>query len=156
MSQIILEQQTTPSTPSSGKLLLYAKSDDRLYTLNSAGQENLLLDNYFTAANERTVTANSGTAYTIDLSQGTSFNITLTGNVIFTFTANHVVGELSFFTVKLTQDGTGGRTVSWPGSVKWDSGVNLGITSTANKTDIFTFMSIDPTVWYGSVCGKNF
>jgi hypothetical protein len=42
---LLLDQTTTPSNPAANKDLLYAKSDDLLYTLTSAGTESVILSN---------------------------------------------------------------------------------------------------------------
>jgi len=101
---------------------------------------------------EETVTANTSTAYTVDLANGSLQILTLTGNCTFTFpTATAGKG----FTMLLKQDGTGSRTVTWPSSVKWPSGTAPTITSTASKLDKYIFTS-DGTNWYGSDAGKNY
>ena len=101
---------------------------------------------------EETVIANTGTAYTIDLTNGSLQILTLTGNCTYTF-PTAVAGKS--FTLLQKQDATGGRTVTWPASVKWPSGTAPTITSTANKADKFVFTS-DGTSWYGSVAGLNY
>lgn len=42
MSDLLLEEQATPSTPSSGQGLVYFKSDGLLYTKDDAGNESLV------------------------------------------------------------------------------------------------------------------
>ncbi len=101
---------------------------------------------------EETVTANTSTAYTIDLANGTVQILTLTGNCTYTF-PTATAGKS--FTLLQKQDGTGSRTVTWPASVKWPSGTAPTITSTASKLDKFVFTA-DGTNWYGSVAGQNY
>jgi hypothetical protein len=101
---------------------------------------------------EEVATANTSTAYTIDLLGGTVQILTLTGNCTFTFpTATAGKG----FTLLLKQDGTGSRTVTWPAAVKWPSGTAPTITATASKLDKYVFTA-DGTNWYGSEAGKNY
>jgi hypothetical protein len=101
---------------------------------------------------EKTLAANTGTAYTIDLTTGTLQILTLTGNCTFTFpTAN--VGQS--FTLFLQQDATGSRSVTWPSSVKWPSSTPPTITSTASKGDKFVFTA-DGSYWWGSNAGQNY
>lgn len=102
---------------------------------------------------EETVTANTSTAYTIDLANGSVQILTLTGNCTFTF-PTPVAGK-SFIMI-LKQDGTGSRTVTWPASVKWPSGTAPTITSTASKADKYIFTAIDSSSWLGSDAGKNY
>jgi hypothetical protein len=101
---------------------------------------------------EEVATANTGTAYTIDLLNGTVQVLTLTGNVIYTF-PTPTAGR-SFILLQ-KQDGTGNRTVSWPGTVKWPGGTAPSITAGANKLDKFTFVA-DGTNWYGTNAGQNY
>ena len=101
---------------------------------------------------EETVTANTSTAYTIALSNGTVQILTLTGNCTFTF-PTAAAGRS--FTLLLKQDGTGGRTVTWPAAVKWPGGTAPTVTSTASKLDKYIFTS-DGTNWYGSNAGQNY
>jgi len=101
---------------------------------------------------EETVTANTSTAYTIDLANGSVQILTLTGNCTFTFPT--ATAGKSFFLL-LKQDGTGGRTVTWPAAVKWPGGTAPTITSTASKLDKFVFTAADSN-WYGSVAGQAY
>ena len=101
---------------------------------------------------EEVVTANTSTAYTVDLANGSVQILTLTGNCTFTFpTATAGKG----FTMLLKQDGTGSRTVTWPSSVKWPASTAPTITSTASKGDKFVFVG-DGTYWWGSNAGQNY
>lgn len=101
---------------------------------------------------EENVSANTGTAYTIDLANGTVQILTLTGNCTFTFpTATAGRG----FTLLLKQDGTGSRTATWPAAVKWPSSTAPTITATASKMDKYVFVA-DGTNWIGSNAGQNY
>lgn len=101
---------------------------------------------------EETVTANTSTAYTIDLGNGTVQILTLTGNCTFTF-PTATAGKS--FILLLKQDGTGSRTATWPAGVKWPGGTAPTITSTASKLDKYIFTA-DGTNWYGSNAGQNY
>ena len=101
---------------------------------------------------EEVATANTSTAYTIDLLGGTVQILTLTGNCTFTF-PTATAGKS--FTLLLKQDGTGSRTATWPAAVKWPSGTAPTITATASKLDKYVFTA-DGTNWYGSEAGKNY
>lgn len=101
---------------------------------------------------EETVTANTSTAYTIDLANGSVQILTLTGNCTFTF-PTATAGRS--FTLLLRQDGTGGRTVTWPAAVRWPGGTAPTITSTASRQDKYIFTA-DGTNWYGSNAGQNY
>lgn len=101
---------------------------------------------------EEVATANTSTAYTIDLANGSVQILTLTGNCTFTF-PTAVAGQS--FTMLLKQDATGSRTVTWPSSVKWPASTAPTITSTASKGDKFVF-TCDGTYWWGSNAGQNY
>ena len=94
---------------------------------------------------------------TLDLSGGTVFSITL-NNSINSFTLQNIPTGVNSFLLSLTQDGTGGKTVTWTftgKTIKW-SGSAPTMTATANATDIYSFMSIDGNTWYGTAAGQNF
>jgi len=101
---------------------------------------------------EEVATANTSTAYTIDLAGGSVQILTLTGNCTFTF-PTATAGQS--FILLLKQDGTGGRTVTWPASVEWPGATAPTITSTASKMDKFVFTAADSN-WYGSVAGQSY
>lgn len=95
---------------------------------------------------------------TINLANGSIFTATLTGDVTtttFTNESNSPVAGNSF-TLILTQDGTGSRTVTWPAEVKWSGGAPILSTGAAD-IDIFSFITPDSgTTWYGFTGGLNF
>ena len=94
---------------------------------------------------------NSGTAFTIDWTAGQKQTITLTGNCTFTFTAPLGPGN---FVLRLVQDGTGGRTATWPASVKWVGATAPTLSTSAGAVDIVTFYW-NGTNYYASY-GLNF
>ena len=101
--------------------------------------------------------ATSGSTDTISLTDGNGHNVTLTANCTFTFSAPPASGTSGSFTLFLNQDGTGSRTATWPGSVKWAGGTAPTLTTTASRTDILVFTTIDAgTIWYGAVSGQDF
>jgi hypothetical protein len=101
---------------------------------------------------EEVATANTSTAYTIDLANGTVQILTLTGNCTYTFPT--ATAGKSFILIQ-KQDGTGSRTVTWPAAVQWPGGTAPTITSTASKADKFIFTA-DGTNWLGSNAGQNY
>lgn len=88
---------------------------------------------------------NSGSAQTLSLTNGTVQTVTLTASCTFTMPAP-VVGKSFLLFVKT---GAGGFTSTSFTSVKWAAGQTPTVTSTANRVDIFSFVS-DGTSWYGS------
>lgn len=95
---------------------------------------------------------NSGTTDTIDWTVGNKQKSTLTGNVTFTFSPEPS-GPCNLI-LKLVQDGTGSRTVTWPADVKWPGGTAPTLTTAASAVDIISFY-YDGTDFYGQ-SGLNF
>jgi len=77
---------------------------------------------------------------TVDWSKGDTQTATLGGNRTLTFSNGQKGGK---YTLIVTQDATGARTVTWPSSVRWpgptQAAVPPTLTTTANKTDYITF-----------------
>ena len=98
---------------------------------------------------------NTGTSATINLANGNFVTATLTGKCTFTF-SNPSAGASSF-TLFLTNDATPGRSITWPVSVKWPNNIIPVRTTTANRTDVYTFFTLDGgTTWYGSLTLYNY
>jgi len=136
-------------------------AQDNLLRFNSATQKwnNVASAGFVALASgggrEVVSTANATGASTLNLANGNVFNITLTGNATFTF-SGATSGQACSFGLYLKQDATGGRTVTWPASVKWSGGAPT-LTTSASAVDILVFESIDGgTIWYGSLVGTNF
>lgn len=90
----------------------------------------------------------SGTA-TVNLNNGNAQQLTLTGNVTgFTFSNVPAAGAVRL-TLYLVQDATGGRTVTWPGSVTW-LGAQPVINTAANGVTGVVLQTLNGgTGWYG-------
>jgi len=94
----------------------------------------------------------SGTSVTINLNNGNVFTHTLSGNTTYSIT-NAVSGQAHSFTLIITQTATV-RTLTFPSSVKWQDG-EIPDMSTANKTYVLTFLTIDGgTTWLGMFGGE--
>jgi len=89
---------------------------------------------------------NSGATATIDWNNGQKQKITLTANCTLSFT--DPVDGVSNFLIRVLQDATGGRSVTWPASVLWPGGVAPSLSSAANARDIVSFY-FDGTNWNG-------
>jgi len=79
-----------------------------------------------------------------DKTKGKIRTITLTGNPTITFT-NAAVGQAIL--IRLIQDGTGSRTVTWP-TIKWPGGAAPVLTTTASKIDAFLIVCTAATPLY--------
>lgn len=93
---------------------------------------------------------NSGTSDTINWGNGNNQKSTLTGNCTFTFTAPSGPARLQ---LRLIQDGTGSRTVTWP-TIQWAGGSAPTLSTAASAVDIVTLW-YDGTNYYG-VSSLNF
>ena len=104
------------------------------------------------------VIGDTGTSTTLNLANGNVFTATLTGNCTFTFTTGvNRYPNAQSFTLILTNDGSAGRTIAWPASVKFPNASTPSRTTAASKTDIWSFMSPDNgTTWYGNIALYNF
>jgi len=105
----------------------------------------------------------------LDLGQSSVFDITLDNDVDI-FEIKNVPSDGGTFTIKLTQDTTGGRIVDVdtfqtdsPSSIPvyWPGGIVPEMTQTASKTDIYSFKffngsAITSAGLYGVVGGQNF
>lgn len=108
------------------------------------------------AYSETVTAASSSTTYTADLSTANVFNVSMTGNCTFTFSGPPVSGTSFSFTLILKQDATGSRTATWPASVKFPNASTPTLTTTANKTDIFNFITVDGgTNYFGALSLAN-
>ena len=126
----LADSATTATNLSGGSLTNYAE------TINAVG--------------------NTGAAATINLANGNFVTATLTGNCTWTFTTGVTSGTVSF-TLFLTNDATASRTITWPISVKWPGGTVPTRTTTASRTDVYTFFTTNNgTNWYGNIAQYNY
>ncbi len=93
-----------------------------------------------------------GATITFDLSITPKHGVTLGGNRTLAI-SNATVGQI--FLIRLLQDGTGSRTVTWFTTIKWAGGAAPTLTTTANKADEFIFMVTSAGNYDGFVVGQN-
>jgi len=94
--------------------------------------------NTFTGAQVvTTVALTDGATITPDLSLSNDFTLTIGGNRTLANPSNRTVGQ--WFSVTVTQDGTGTRTLSYGSHYKFPGGVAPTLTTTANAYDTLTF-----------------
>jgi len=95
---------------------------------------------------------------TFDLNQATTHGVTLSDDRTLAL-ANATVGDK--FLLRLQQDGTGSRTVTWFSHIKWaEGGTAPTLTTTAHKADLLGFLAASgdggSNIWYdGLVVGQN-
>jgi hypothetical protein len=94
---------------------------------------------------------------TLDMETGNVFNVSMNANVTtLTITNPPATGKAGSITLILTQDGTGGKTMTW-GTKKWAGGTSTALSTAANAIDIFTLFTINAgTTWYVVNVGKDF
>ena len=91
-------------------------------------------------------TLTDGATVTWDTSLGRVATITLGGNRTFAKPTNLKVGT---YILRVYQDGTGSRTLTWNAAFKWTAQTAPVLTTTANAMDVITFFS-DGNLLYGS------
>ncbi|QFG12283.1 Hypothetical Protein OBI_RACECAR_188 [Arthrobacter phage Racecar] len=81
---------------------------------------------------------------------------TLTGNVTsLALPASPIGLQSGTITLVLTQDATGGRTITWPAGVKWPDGIVQQPAGGPNTVSVFHLMWTG-TQWIGMLGGKSF
>lgn len=79
--------------------------------------------------------------------------VTLSGNRTLAL-SNDAAGKV--FSVCLAQDQNGSRTVTWWSNIKWAAGGTAPtLTTTASKTDCFSFIEYSSNNYWGFVIGQN-
>lgn len=169
--ELLVKAISTPASPSAGYVAIYAKNDDKVYKLNSAGVEEEIgtgggggssvgtgyqkgdgaggfveQTTPIPAADLPAPAASAISASDIDwstlLKTGGVYTKTLGANTTFTF-SNLAVGTI---VVRLTNTASN-YTVTWP-TVKWPGGVAPTM-STGARSDVYTFV-YDGTNVFGS------
>jgi hypothetical protein len=106
------------------------------------------------AANTIPVTVNSTASGTVNLDPAArELSVTMTGNCTFTFTPSVTLtsGSSCVFSVYLYQDGTGGWTTTWPGSVSWLGTIAPSLPTAPGSVTLLVFETFNTgTTWYGS------
>jgi len=112
--------------------------------------------NFGAAIQEQAVVVTSGTTVTVNLNLGSVFTLTLGHNIgTFNITNPAGSGDASSFILKLTQDGTAGRTITWPSSVKWAAATAPTLSTAATNIDVLVFFTTDGgNTYYGFTAGQ--
>lgn len=99
------------------------------------------------------ITSNTdGATITFDLATSNLHTVTLGDNRTLAL-SNVSVGQC--FIIRLVQDGTGSRTVTWFSTIKWAGGSAPTLTTTLNKTDVFGFLCTGSGTYDGFIVGQN-
>jgi hypothetical protein len=131
---------------------LGASEASKVLTANASG-----IVTFNKAITEQSVALTSGTSVTLDISQGSVFTITLAHNIsTFTWSNPATSGDVSAFVLKVTQDGTGSRTIAFPAAVDFAGGTAPTLSTGANDVDVFVFFTVDAgTTYYGFTAGQD-
>lgn len=102
------------------------------------------------------VTSESWTGAVTLLKYPQTYRATLTGNVTsLTLPTSPYALESGTLTLVLTQDATGGRTLTWPTSVKWAEGIAQQPAAAANSVSLIHLLWTGAQ-WLGMLGGKSF
>lgn len=96
--------------------------------------------------------AGAGTA-TLDLSKGNIHHITMPAGNITIALSNGTAGQV--FIIRILQDGSGSRTVTWFTTIKWAGGLAPTLTTTASKADTFGFEITGSNTYDGFIVGQS-
>lgn len=89
---------------------------------------------------------------TFDLSANSVWAVSLGGNRTLALTN---VSLYQPFMIKLVQDATGSRTVTWWSTIRWPGGVAPTLTTTSYRSDYFGFIYIGSGVYDAFIVGQG-
>lgn len=102
-----------------------------------------------------TATPDASATATLNLATSNKHNITMPAGNITIALSNAAVGQV--FTIRILQDDTGSRTVTWPAAytISWAGGSAPTLTTTANKADMFIFVVTGASTLDAFIVGQN-
>jgi len=148
MSRVLFnENATAPGTPSSGKLLIYAKTDSELYKLDDAGTEVKLTTSAFSTATGLTAGTTQTQAGGLDLAAQINEVSTVanSGDTVVLPTA--VAGD----TCIVVNNGANDMNIFPAVSDDLGAGADTVMTISLAAGDMATFYAYDATNWAGTV-----
>jgi hypothetical protein len=93
-----------------------------------------------------------GDTITFDLNESNTHYATLGGNRTIAL-SNPTVGQK--FILRLQQDGTGNKTVTWFNTIKWDGATTPTLSTSGNRADLFGFLCTSGNQYDGMVLAQN-
>ena len=93
-----------------------------------------------------------GATITFNMTSDNVHTVTLGGNRTLAV-SNTSVGQ--FFFIRLLQDGSGSRTVTWFSTITWAGAAAPTLTTTASRADLFAFFTRATDTYDGFVVGSN-
>jgi len=151
---VVIPQGTTAILVSDGTNMSGVVLQPYSANLSTLGASNGTL----TAYRETRVSGSASATTILDLSSANVFDMTQAVNITtFTFANAPASGFAYSFTLIRRKDATGtARTIAWPASVKWPSGVAPILTQTSGAVDVFSFLTVDGgTTWLGYISGLD-
>ena len=94
-----------------------------------------------------------GATITFDLNESNTHYATLGGANRIIAVSNPTVGQK--FILRLQQDGTGNRTVTWFNTIKWDGATTPTLSTSGNRADLFGFLCTSGNHYDGMVLAQN-
>ena len=118
---------------------------EQTFTVTADPQEPTIFDD---AEDFEYDAGNTGSSITIDWENGKQQRCVLTGNCTFTFSNPR---EGAFYALVISQDGTGGRTMTFPGNVEFENGTIPAHTTAASKViyAVFRYSAVSSGTYLG-------
>lgn len=120
--------------------------------VSTTGDQSITGNKTFVKTIQTIVTATDGATVTFDLDTGNIQQVTLGGNRTLAI-SNEDAGQC--FILKLIQDGTGSRTITWFSTIRWSGGSAPTLTTTLNKADVFGFICTGAGTYDAFIVGQN-
>jgi hypothetical protein len=149
---IAVEGVTVVDVSSSQTLTNKTLTTPVINQINASANTSLQL-NEGTYQNIQTYTPSAAGTATLDLSKGNIHHITMPAGNITIALSNGTAGQC--FIIRILQDGTGSRTVTWFTTIKWAGGTAPTLTTTASKADTMGFEITGTNTYDGYVVGQN-
>lgn len=154
-SQISFEVDGTPGSNDMPGRMVFKTSSDGGQTLTERLRidQNSVKSTYQFYTGVATLTDGANIAWDLSAASAQCAVVTLAGNRTLDNPTNLKAGAM--YILKVIQDGTGGRTLSWGSTYKWTDGSDPVLSTAASAVDVFYFFS-DGTNMYGTPVGFNF
>jgi hypothetical protein len=130
---------------SNGRFGIGTASPSKLLDVDGVAKAKSFVSDYSVVSDASTVT--------FDLDSSNHFEVVLGANRTLALSNSGTAGQK--FTVKLKQDGTGSRTVTWFSTINWPGGLVPTLSTTADKADTFGFICTSTNSFDGFVIGYN-
>ena len=145
-----VNELTVTNAATGGAVALTATGDDTNIDLSLAGKGTGKVK---ADASYGVYTADTdGATVTFNMATSNKHTVTLGGSRTLAV-SNTSVGQA--FLITLKQDGTGSRTVTWFSGISWAGGSEPTLTTTASKSDVFSFLCIATDTYLGFTVGLN-